>query len=404
MAVDSTTRISNAQSAATRAEREAAERIQESQKRIAKATQDEEKQIDGIRDQYEKRSEVERARGENYIETVRNRNYESIGELRKKSETEAQRISRTAEKELKDLEASYDQSVFETRHRGEAELGEATKKGFEAAQLQRKKNADELQQLASDYELNKRVLEDERNNTTTAMTKATQEHRKTTEARTRSEIEQSNEHYQGVYEGAMKQNHDAIKDINWRASREVEDLKRDTALKLDAYSSQKTDPFYRMVNINAALRETDDNFVLTAQIPPHERDKININVRGNELVISGKRKSEETLEASPGHTLRTNAYQSFSESFPLGWPVDPKFMTREWAGDELTVRIPKRSTYEAPRPKKEVERAVLERPNFPKNLPTEERLAVMNSTAAEEQAAKDAGTPPSRRKPGKTLS
>jgi len=235
------------------------------------------------------------------------------------------------------------------------------------------------------------------------MTKATLEHRKATEEKTRTEIENSNDHYQGVYEGAMKQSTDAIKDVNWRASREIENLKKDTALKLDAYTNQKSDPFYRMVNINAALQETDDNFVLTAQIPPHERDKININVRGNELVISGKRKSEEALETGPGRTLRTNAYQSFSETFPLGWPVDPKYMTREWAGDELTVRIPKRSTYEAPRPKKEVNRAIVERPQFPKNLPTEEQLVTLNSTAAEEQAAKDAATPPSRRKPGKTL-
>lgn len=395
MEVDSSTRIAKAQSAASRAERDAAERIQESQKKVQKAAKEEEKQIDGVRDEYAKRTEVERARGENYIETVRNRNYESLAESRRKSETEKTRISRISEKELKDLDAHYGNAIFEANRNGEAGLKEATKKGAQAEAIEQKRYADELEGLKADYDLMKAQLAADRENTTTVLTKATQDHRKVTEEKTRTDIENSNEHYQDIYAGAVKQNRDAVTDMNWRASRDIDALKRETSLKLDAYKNQKSDPFYRMVNINANIEETGENFVLTAQIPPHERDKININVRGNELVISGKRKSEESREVGPGHTVRTNAYQSFSETFPLGWPVDPKFMTREWNGDELVVRIPKRSTYEAPKVKPDVERAKLERPIFPKNLPTEEQLIAVN--------ANDTATPPSKRKPGSTI-
>lgn len=395
MAVDSSTRISQAQSAAIRAERDAAARIQESQKKVQTVAKEEEKQIDGLRDQYARRSEVERARGENYIETVKNRNYESLSETRRKAETDKSHISRTAEKDLKDLDAHYGNAIVEANRRGDTQLKEATKKGFEAEQLERSRYADELEGLKLEYEVTKAQLSAERENTTTVLTKATQNHRKESEEKTRTDIENSNEHYQEIYTGAVKQNRDAVMDMNWRAARDVENMKRETSLKLDAYANQKSDPFYRMVNIEANIQENSDNFILTAKIPPHERDKININVRGNELVISGKRKSEETLEASPGHTIRTNAYQSFSETFPLSWPVDPKFMTREWSGDDLIVRIPKRTTYEPPKVKPEVARARLERPNFPKNLPTEDQLIAINT--------EDNTTPPSRRKPGATI-
>lgn len=403
MEVDSTTRIANAQSAASKAEREAANRIQESAKKIQVATQEEEKKIEQIHDQYDRRSETERARGDNYIETVRNRNYESLSEVRRNAEIEKNRITRTSEKELKDLDTHYGEATYDASRKGEAQLKEATKKGFAAEQSERKRYNEELEQLKSENALTKSQLAADREETATVLTKAVQDHRKETEAKIRTEIENSDEHYQDVYSGAIKGNRDAIIDVNWHASREVEDLKRETSQKLDAYKDQKRDPFYRMVNINANVRETDDNFVLTAIVPPHERDKININIRGNELVISGKRKSEESLEAGPGHTIRTNAYQSFSESFPLGWPVDPKFMTREWSGDELTVRIPKRSTYEAPKVKPEVARARLERPTFPKNLPTERQLIAANSDVDENGNAKDANTPPSKRKPGTTI-
>src|SRR5690606_8538039 len=172
---------------------------------------------------------------------------------------------------------------------------------------------------------------------------------------------------------------------------------------LPIYSSQKNDPFYRMVNLDAEVRENDQQFVLTARIPPHERDRININIRGNEVVISGKRRSDEILEVGPGHKQRTSSFQTFSETFPLNWPVNSKFMTREWDGDTLIVRIPKRATYDAPRPQKTVQRSTIDRPKFPTNIPTEDALARLN-TPPEEKVAKDESVPPSRRKKaGSTL-
>ncbi len=404
MEVDSSTRISNAQSAASRAEREAADRIQESQKKVRQTAKEEEKQVDQIRDQYDRRGEVERARGENYIESVRNRTYENLADIRQKSVADKSRVSRTSEKELHDLEAHYGEATEDARRKGEVKLKEATKQGFAAENAEKLRYNEELAQLKSEFDQTKAQLKSEREMTETVLTKATQEHRKEAEAKTRTEIENADQHYQDVYEGAVKQNRDALQDVNWRASREVEQLKRETGMKLDAYADQKSDPFYRMVNIDASIRETDDQFILTANIPPHEREKININIRGNELVVSGKRKSEETLEASPGHTIRTNAYQSFSETFPLSWPVDPKFMTREYEGEQLVVRIPKRSTYDAPKPKLTAERARLERPVFPKSLPTERQLIAANSDVDETGNPKpDSEIPPSKRKPGKTI-
>ncbi len=212
MEVDSSTRIASAQSAASKAEREAASRIQESQKKVQTAVKEEEKQIEQIRDQYDRRSEVERARGENYIESVRNRNYESLSELRQKGDTEKNRVTRTSEKEIKDLETRYKDATLEANRRGETLLKEATKKGFEAEQLERKRSAEELAGLKSEFDQTKAQLAADRENTTTVLTKATNEHRKEAEAKTREEIEKSNEHYADVYTGALKQNRDAIMD------------------------------------------------------------------------------------------------------------------------------------------------------------------------------------------------
>ncbi len=125
-----------------------------------------------------------------------------------------------------------------------------------------------------------------------------------------------------------------------------------------------------MQDMDAELQEYDHEFVLTATIPEHERKGLAVSVRGNEVVLSGNRRSSEKLDLGPGRVQNTSSFQTFSESFPINWPVDARSLTREFDGDQLIVRIPKKKTYEpAPYKAKRVERAKLERPTFPENIP-----------------------------------
>lgn len=397
MEIDSTSRISQAQNAAAKAEREAAERVTAAQKHVKEADREEEKQLDHLRDTYEQRTAAERARGEDYLEAVRNRNYRSVSEMQRHAENEKHRVTVESDKELKELDRRFEDARYSAVRKGEADLKEATSRNFKQQEYERMAANDRLAAIKNDFEIQKRQIEADRRDTTATLNTQAQTHRKELEDKTRVAVESSNDHYQAAYEGAMKQNREAMADLNWRASRDVESLRRETAQKLNAYSDQKNDPFYRMVNLDGRVSEHDDQFVFTAKIPEHERDRINVNIRGNELVVSGKRKSEEAVEIGPGRISRTNSYQSFSENFPLGFPVDPKNMTREYEGDTLVVRIPKRTTYEAAKPKKVAERATLERPKFPKNLPGERELAKLNDPERGPEP-QDENTPPSKRK------
>jgi HSP20 family molecular chaperone IbpA len=397
MEVDSTSRIAQAQNTAAKAEREATERVVAAQKHVREANHEEEVQLEHLRDQYEHRTEAERARGEDYLEAVRNRSYQNISELRRQAENEHHKVVTTSEKELKDLDHQYTDAKYATVRKGEADLKESTNRNYKQLEHERLASNEQIGAVKSAFAAEKAQIEAERRDTTQTLNQQSQTHRKEVEEKTREAVEESDAHYQEAYTGAMKQNQDAMADLNWRASHDVESLKRETTQKLDAYTTQKNDPFYRMVNVDGKITEHADQFVFTAKIPEHEQDRININIRGNELIISGKRKSEESLEVEPGRVARTNSYQSFSENFPLGFPVDPKNMTREYQGDTLVVRIPKRSTYEAAKPKPVVARAVAERPKFPKNLPGEKELVALNDPGRGPDP-QDENTPPSKRK------
>ena len=104
-------------------------------------------------------------------------------------------------------------------------------------------------------------------------------------------------------------------------------------------------------------------------------------------MLTGFRRNEEKLTAEPGHERGTNAYQSFSESFALGFPVEGKHLTREFSGERLTVIVPKAQSGQARARESTVKipvRATVERPSFPANLP---------HTALDQDSAKVDGAP-----------
>ena len=131
------------------------------------------------------------------------------------------------------------------------------------------------------------------------------------------------------------------------------------------------------------LVEKQDHFLLTALVPEHEQKKIQVIIRGNELVLSGQRKNQEKIELSQGHSRSTSSYQSFHESLPLTYPVDELRLSKRFEGDLLIVEIPKRNSFDpnktqAVKGRQSSEETVMAvRPDFPSNLPGEKELAVM---------------------------
>src|SRR5262249_53611937 len=150
----------------------------------------------------------------------------------------------------------------------------------------------------------------------------------------------------------------------------LKELRQNNSQKLAAYDSRATDPFYRMMDTRARLVERADHYQLMAEIPEHERDSVNVSVRGEQVVITGNRRTSDTLEVAPGQTRKSAAFQTYSETFPIFWPVDPRLMTKEYDGDTLVVTIPKKAVpgRETARVK-QPERAKAVRPDFPINLP-----------------------------------
>jgi HSP20 family protein len=88
------------------------------------------------------------------------------------------------------------------------------------------------------------------------------------------------------------------------------------------------------------LVETDEHFVLKADLPGLDEGDVNIEVEDNVLTVSGERKAEHE-DKREGYVRVERAYGSFRRSLTLPEGIDPEAVTASFEKGVLEVRVPK---------------------------------------------------------------
>jgi len=88
------------------------------------------------------------------------------------------------------------------------------------------------------------------------------------------------------------------------------------------------------------LVETDDHYVLRADLPGLADEDVNVQLEDNELTISGERTSEHEQQQE-GYYRLERAFGSFSRSLTLPEGVDPDGVQAHFERGVLEIQIPK---------------------------------------------------------------
>lgn len=88
------------------------------------------------------------------------------------------------------------------------------------------------------------------------------------------------------------------------------------------------------------LVETEDAFVLHADLPGLTEKDVNIEVKDNVLTVSGERRSRQE-KRHEGYYRVERAFGSFSRSLTLPEGVDPETVKASFDHGVLDVRVPK---------------------------------------------------------------
>ena len=88
------------------------------------------------------------------------------------------------------------------------------------------------------------------------------------------------------------------------------------------------------------VKETDNSFVLTADIPGLTKKDIKVNVANGKLSISGER-SYETDQKNDNYHYRERRYGTFDRSFNLPETVDEDNISASFKNGILSIQLPK---------------------------------------------------------------
>ena len=89
------------------------------------------------------------------------------------------------------------------------------------------------------------------------------------------------------------------------------------------------------------IYETQDNYVINAELPGLTKDQINIDVNDNTLTIKGEKKFEEKVEKD-NYVRVERSYGTFSRSFVLSDNVNTEGITANYKEGVLELTLPKK--------------------------------------------------------------
>ncbi len=103
----------------------------------------------------------------------------------------------------------------------------------------------------------------------------------------------------------------------------------------DALSTRR-DNFVPSIDVS----ETDDQFLISAQLPGMKKDDINISLENGRLSISGERSFEKEEKNKKYHRVETK-FGSFERSFQLPDNVDEESISASYENGLLNISIDK---------------------------------------------------------------
>lgn len=89
------------------------------------------------------------------------------------------------------------------------------------------------------------------------------------------------------------------------------------------------------------IYETENAYVLNAELPGLTKDQIDIDINDNTLTLKGEKKFEEKVEKD-NYVRIERSYGNFSRSFALSDDVNPEGITANYKEGVLEVTLPKK--------------------------------------------------------------
>ena len=132
--------------------------------------------------------------------------------------------------------------------------------------------------------------------------------------------------------------------IRWDPFRELEGIQaRLNRLFPEMPARTEDESLFAAWNPAVDIQETDNEFVLKADLPDVKKDDVKVELVNGVLTVEGERKQEKEEKGKRFHRVE-RAYGKFVRHFTLPTDVDAANVKAEFKDGVLTVHLPKAAT------------------------------------------------------------
>ncbi len=131
--------------------------------------------------------------------------------------------------------------------------------------------------------------------------------------------------------------------IRWDPFRELEGIQARLNRLYDMPARLEDESFYANWNPAVDIQETENEFVLKADLPDVKKEDVKVAFEDGVLSVEGERKQEKEEKGKRFHKVE-RAYGKFFRRFVLPTDVDAEHTKAEFKDGVLHVHLPKAAT------------------------------------------------------------
>ncbi len=132
--------------------------------------------------------------------------------------------------------------------------------------------------------------------------------------------------------------------VRWRPARDFLNIRDEIDRMFDEFfgtlPERVTTGLENVWTPSVDISETDNDIIVTAELPGVKKDDVKISLQDNVLTIRGEKKQEKEEKNENYHRVE-RAYGMFQRSFTLPTTVDPKKIKATFKDGVLKIKLPK---------------------------------------------------------------
>lgn len=154
-------------------------------------------------------------------------------------------------------------------------------------------------------------------------------------------MDQKQKDFKIRYENQIKDHERILSELKNKLDEDIRKIQINNQNAYRAIASKNNDTFYRIDKLNPTLSEDKKSYIISIEVPEHEKDSVHLVAHGRMLKLDLNKKFNDIVEDSDGSINRSSKTQIFSKEFATKELLNPKQITQKYEDGVLSFKVDK---------------------------------------------------------------